>query len=413
MNSISKVLFILFLIHNVSFAQKSVQNGGTLDWSNVNTWSPSGLPDASDDISWANNRADGLNVSDGTFEAGDFSPSKNGGVLTIASDGVLNLASFAASSNSFTIQVDGTLNIQGILDASQTLTINVSSSGSLIIGGSINSGNNLTLNIDPGGVLSANSFTSGNNATVLINGDMSIEGGFALGGGSSSIAVNGILTAGSIDTSNKPISGTGTVTASSCTNVDQPGSAATVNCSGGPLPVTLLFFNARTTQQSEVQLTWATASEENFHYFVVERSTDGENFELVTTVESTGGNTNIRQDYQLTDANPYFGLNYYQLTSIDYDGYTEVFPLAAVQVNEQIQPQIYPNPSLGTEIFIQGIGQENPYNIIIYSLNGALYYQAENVKERNIQLTPVLAEGMYVARITIGKQQFSQKIIVK
>ena len=56
------------------------------------------------------------------------------------------------------------------------------------------------------------------------------------------------------------------------------------NSSVNPLPVSMLFFNAR-NMNGDVQLNWATASETNNKGFMMERSMDGINFEDVVFVD--------------------------------------------------------------------------------------------------------------------------------
>ncbi|WP_197739879.1 ubiquitin-like protein [Pedobacter sp. BS3] len=83
------------------------------------------------------------------------------------------------------------------------------------------------------------------------------------------------------------------------------------------LPVDLISFTTRINYGS-VLLNWVTAMEDNNDYFLLQRSTDGRNFELLGEVsadESAG-----RKEYNYRDMNPAKGIIYYRLIQIDKDG---------------------------------------------------------------------------------------------
>src|SRR5690606_33969289 len=72
----------------------------------------------------------------------------------------------------------------------------------------------------------------------------------------------------------------------------------TINAS--PLPISLVNFTAKPFRDNQVQLNWVRGSEKNNHYFTVERSKDGVEFQKVTNVNSQG-NTNSMRYYNTID----------------------------------------------------------------------------------------------------------------
>ena len=62
------------------------------------------------------------------------------------------------------------------------------------------------------------------------------------------------------------------------------------------------------------------------------------------------GTTNERKDYNLIDANPMVGKNYYRLKSVDFDGYTEYFNVVLVNFSGEKTFSIAPNPTDGTTL---------------------------------------------------------------
>ncbi len=84
------------------------------------------------------------------------------------------------------------------------------------------------------------------------------------------------------------------------------------------LPVELLTFTAR-PQGGDVQLEWATATEQMTDRFEVQRMDSNGNFALIGTVAATGNSTD-RQDYTFLDTDPTNGRNDYRLRIVDVDG---------------------------------------------------------------------------------------------
>ncbi|MCC3159989.1 T9SS type A sorting domain-containing protein [Hymenobacter sp. 15J16-1T3B] len=114
------------------------------------------------------------------------------------------------------------------------------------------------------------------------------------------------------------------------------------------LPVELVHFDA-TWRRATPELTWRTASERNNAYFHVERSLDGERFEVAGRVTGTGttlSETNYRfQDAALTRASA--ATVYYRLQQVDEDGRASYSPIRAVSVPVAARAATaaaYPNP---------------------------------------------------------------------
>jgi hypothetical protein len=103
------------------------------------------------------------------------------------------------------------------------------------------------------------------------------------------------------------------------------GNCGSVNNPGGPylmapasiLPIKLLSFDGYEEQKGDL-LIWITETEINNDNFDVEKSYDAVNFEIINTVEGAGNSDNIIS-YATIDLNPY-GITYYRLTQVDYDG---------------------------------------------------------------------------------------------
>lgn len=110
------------------------------------------------------------------------------------------------------------------------------------------------------------------------------------------------------------------------------------------LPVSLLHFNA-TAKKYNVQLSWATASENNSKTFIVEKSADGIAYHNIATL-TAAGSSNQQTNYSFTDEQPLHGNNYYRLKQTDADGGFTYSDTRMVTFNTggRLQLNIYPNP---------------------------------------------------------------------
>jgi len=96
-----------------------------------------------------------------------------------------------------------------------------------------------------------------------------------------------------------------------------------------PLPVELTRFKA-TEQASNNLIEWATASELNSQYHIVERSADGiDNWKEVGR-KHAAGTTTVEHEYELTDEDPLM-LSYYRLKLLDFNGSYEYSEVVSVQ----------------------------------------------------------------------------------
>lgn len=139
-----------------------------------------------------------------------------------------------------------------------------------------------------------------------------------------------------------------------------------------PLPITLLYFDAR-LRENAVVLKWVTASEVNNDYFTVEKTKDAVTFEEVAFLKGAG-NTSETRNYNFVDENPYESISYYRLKQTDFDGnftYSELVPVENFK-NKEMVFAVFPNPSDGTNINISmkrnSANEEVP--VILMDING-------------------------------------------
>jgi hypothetical protein len=113
------------------------------------------------------------------------------------------------------------------------------------------------------------------------------------------------------------------------------------------LPLTLTSFNG-IFKNNTVQLNWTTSLEENTDKFIVEKGTNGIDWQPLTTVKATG-NSIITNEYNATDAVA-AAVNYYRLKMVDIDGRYTYSPTIQIRSNgaERAGIKLYPNPAANT-----------------------------------------------------------------
>jgi hypothetical protein len=91
-------------------------------------------------------------------------------------------------------------------------------------------------------------------------------------------------------------------------------------CVGGPvaLPIELISFSGHRDGANNL-LRWETATELNNDFFTIEKTTDGDYYEIVGTENAAGNSTQLLA-YELTDYNVRQVINYYRLKQTDFDG---------------------------------------------------------------------------------------------
>ncbi|UOQ73121.1 T9SS type A sorting domain-containing protein [Hymenobacter cellulosilyticus] len=141
-----------------------------------------------------------------------------------------------------------------------------------------------------------------------------------------------------------------------------------------PLPVELTTFTATAVGQS-ARLTWATASEKNNAYFIVERAYGGLDFTSIGTVKGAV-TTQKAQSYSFTDAGigaKNLGTIYYRLKQVDTDG-TEVLagPVRTVLFGgvKEVTAALYPNPAVNdTQLDLSSL-PAGSYQVSIVDVTG-------------------------------------------
>ena len=192
--------------------------------------------------------------------------------------------------------------------------------------------------------------------------------------------------------------------------------------SGGVLPIELIEFNA-IMNEDRVEISWATASEINNDYFIVEKSEDAMDWVEVIKVSGAGHSVSII-DYFEIDNEPLRGLSYYRLTQVDFDGEQETFNIIPVEnaIKGEGIMNIYPNPVNKGECISLSFESLHLYFdeilVVLRDIRGNEAYSIIQFIDCEDGLVVIdiprhLASGTYLVVATSENLLYSKKIIIK
>lgn len=185
-----------------------------------------------------------------------------------------------------------------------------------------------------------------------------------------------------------------------------------------PLPVELAIFNAEPEGEWN-KVYWNTLTETNCSHFIIDRSSDGINYEYLGRRDGHG-NTNNPQSYYLYDPKP-AAVTYYKIRQVDFNGHeTSYGPVVVVNsdVSKFSVQSVYPNPA-EESFFIDVYSKDAlPAEIVIFNSVGQMVYNKTSEIEGTVKLeipSSTWMPGIYTVKITNEKHQFQQieKVIIK
>lgn len=175
------------------------------------------------------------------------------------------------------------------------------------------------------------------------------------------------------------------------------------------MPINLTEFKAY-LNNSNVVLTWATASEQNNSHFDLERRREDGQFEAIGRVKGAG-NSAAKLDYSFIDAHlTANNILYYRLKQVDFDGkfvYSNVVPIKQKKGDPSVK--VFPNPAF-SEIELLGIADNTP--VEIYNEIGQLVKTIKSLSAGSKVFIADLPQGLYFVK-WMNKEQLERGQSVK
>ncbi len=169
-----------------------------------------------------------------------------------------------------------------------------------------------------------------------------------------------------------------------------------------PLPLSLIAYNAKKVGTT-AQLRWITENESNIRSFIIEKSENGLDYQILTT-QSAQGKASAKTTYTATDNTPFTGKNYYKLTVNEKDGSSRSLGVIQLDFAKQAGVTVYPNPVENTLYVTFDAATAAEHNINVIDINGRVV-KANNfqaARGANLQALEVtdLPTGAYFIVIT-------------
>ncbi|MEM6526269.1 MAG: T9SS type A sorting domain-containing protein [Bacteroidota bacterium] len=180
------------------------------------------------------------------------------------------------------------------------------------------------------------------------------------------------------------------------------------------LPVTLVSFDGNFNEnQGATKLQWVTATEKDNDYFIVQRSSNGKDYQEIGKVDGSGNSTSL-VNYSFVDTDPLGGTNYYRLKQVDFDGQYEYSWIIRIITIAAVNFELYPNPSKG-RVRINYYGPKiEKGSLSIYNSNGFLMRTTDlisTIQNKLIDLS-TLQKGAYFVEILTGETSIKKRILI-
>jgi len=189
-----------------------------------------------------------------------------------------------------------------------------------------------------------------------------------------------------------------------------------ITAGSGPLPVELVSFKA-VPQNNRVFLSWATASEINNDYFIVERSADGLEYAAIAQVKGNG-TTNTFNSYQSYDNQPLEGISYYRLKQHDFKSGYKYSPVVSLSFEEYISFSLFPNPVKSGERISFSLEKSawlSQIEVLVMDITGKEVLQETFFSENKNEFTlndPNLQAGVYFVKVKGPYSSQIKKLVV-
>ncbi|WP_342089250.1 BspA family leucine-rich repeat surface protein [Dyadobacter sp. OTU695] len=162
------------------------------------------------------------------------------------------------------------------------------------------------------------------------------------------------------------------------------------------MPVTLVSF-AATRQESFSLLTWSTTEETNSDRFDIQRSTDGNAWQVVGSIPSTG-ESKVLKKYRFEDHSPATGINYYRLKMVDHDETFAYSHIERIDFKGLADFYVFPNPA--TDKLMIG-NHEEVNEVSIYNQAGLKVLKRRSISAQGIDVSK-LPPGSYTISVTLS-----------
>ncbi len=178
------------------------------------------------------------------------------------------------------------------------------------------------------------------------------------------------------------------------------------------LPVGLVDFYG-TKNGSNNDVFWKISMEENIEYYIIEKSSDGVNFEPLGFLPVNSISNNLIKTYKLVDETPYNDITYYRLSVRESYGVVKVYNIIYVDWSASSDWNcIHYQQEQNLMIEFKNSVPKNS-NVSLFDLSGKLLAEESVKNSQTVINVQNLAEGLYFIKIQSPYKTENFKIIIQ
>lgn len=185
--------------------------------------------------------------------------------------------------------------------------------------------------------------------------------------------------------------------------------------SGGAFPIELLYFSGHAEANTNI-IEWATATEKNNQYQIVERSVNGIDDWTEVGRKAGAGNSTDPIAYKLSDAAP-LALGYYRLRAVDFDGTEQISEVISIQRESDVFAIVnaFPVPVDKEVTLLVNTPVSGDVDIMVTDIIGKLLYKSSTTLTKGVNEVKIdmetLPAGTYTITLDNGKARAMKQIV--
>jgi len=178
-----------------------------------------------------------------------------------------------------------------------------------------------------------------------------------------------------------------------------------------PLPV-IMTSSELLCEGGKVHIHWETASELQCDYYIVEKSTDGINWEKLVTVNGPG-NSYEPMEYHAYDESIHREGMYYRIVQVDLNGTHTVFTPEFINCTELPCEDFNVRYTGNSELTIYILCDVQEVTYSLYNVSGQLISSSSSpTTAKEISLNLHLTSGVYIVQLTGNGKTYIKRIVI-
>jgi hypothetical protein len=159
-------------------------------------------------------------------------------------------------------------------------------------------------------------------------------------------------------------------------------------------------------QNRTVKLEWSTASEQNSNQFVVQHSTNGNDWTVLGRILAAGNSSSLKK-YAYIHTSPVKGNNYYRIAQVDIDGKTNYSDTRTVKfTNDRLSFTVVSNVVSDDALQVEIV---KTTTLSLYSAEGKLLLKKQYAPGMQVINTSRYGAGIYYLK----NEEGVEKILVQ